>query len=112
MEDSYAVIYYCIRLRGSRPHKPSSFRPAIVVTEMSLGHTFVRPLLTLALLFTLLNAHKPLCIDDTLYDYNARQIAEPPAPSRRCGGLSCRQTGTPAIVSEPPKFVCTSTPTV
>ena len=40
----------------------------------------------------------------------------PPAPSEVEGppasGVSSRQTGTPAIVSRPPKFVCTSTPTV
>ena len=35
-------------------------------------------LFALALLFTLLNAFKPLCIDDTLYHYHAEQIAEHP----------------------------------
>ena len=38
----------------------------------------LKPLLLLALLFTLLNAFKPLCIDDTLYYYHAKQIAEHP----------------------------------
>lgn len=36
------------------------------------------PLFALALLFTLLNAFKPLCIDDTLYHYHAEQIAQHP----------------------------------
>ncbi len=36
-------------------------------------------------------------------------IAPPAGPPL---GVSSRQTGTPAIVSRPPKFVCTSTPTV
>jgi hypothetical protein len=35
-------------------------------------------LLALALLFTALNSIKPLCIDDTLYYYNARQMAAHP----------------------------------
>jgi hypothetical protein len=35
-------------------------------------------LFALALLFTLLNAFKPLCIDDTLYHYHAEQIAQHP----------------------------------
>jgi hypothetical protein len=35
-------------------------------------------LLTLALLFTLLNAFKPLCIDDALYYYHAQQISTRP----------------------------------
>ena len=38
----------------------------------------LKPLLILALLFTLLNAFKPLCIDDTLYYYHANQIAHHP----------------------------------
>lgn len=36
----------------------------------------LKPLLILALLFTVLNAFKPLCIDDTLYYYHAKQIAQ------------------------------------
>jgi hypothetical protein len=43
---------------------------------MSLTQPFLRPLLILALLFTLLNAFKPLCIDDTLYQYHAQQLAD------------------------------------
>ena len=35
-------------------------------------------LIALALLFTLLNAFKPLCIDDTFYHYHAEQIAQHP----------------------------------
>jgi hypothetical protein len=42
---------------------------------MNLSQPFVRSLLLLALLFTLLNAFKPLCIDDTLYRYHAEQVA-------------------------------------
>ncbi len=42
---------------------------------MNLRQPFVRSLLLLALLFTLLNAFKPLCVDDTLYHYNAEQLA-------------------------------------
>src|ERR1700682_5667045 len=42
---------------------------------MNFNQPFVRSLFALALLFTLLNAFKPLCIDDTLYHYNAEQIA-------------------------------------
>ena len=42
---------------------------------MNLRQPFVRSLLLLALLFTLLNAFKPLCIDDTLYHYHAEQVA-------------------------------------
>lgn len=37
-----------------------------------------RPLLALALLYTLLNAPKPLIVDDTAYYYFARQFAEQP----------------------------------
>ena len=37
-----------------------------------------KSLLALAVLFTLLNAFKPLCIDDALYYYRARQVAEHP----------------------------------
>lgn len=42
---------------------------------MNLSQPFVRSLLLLALLLTLLNAFKPLCVDDTLYYFNAKQIA-------------------------------------
>ncbi|MCU1268060.1 MAG: hypothetical protein JWM21_4378 [Acidobacteria bacterium] len=42
---------------------------------MNLRQPFVRSLLLLALLFTLLNAFKPLCIDDALYYYHAEQLA-------------------------------------
>ena len=42
---------------------------------MKLNQPFVRSLFVLALLFTLLNACKPLCIDDTLYQYHAEQLA-------------------------------------
>jgi hypothetical protein len=42
---------------------------------MNLRQPFVISLLLLALLFTLLNAFKPLCVDDTLYYYNAKQLA-------------------------------------
>lgn len=42
---------------------------------MNLGPPFVKSLLLLTLLFTLLNAFKPLCIDDTLYHYHAEQLA-------------------------------------
>lgn len=42
---------------------------------MNLGQPFVKSLLLLALLFTLLNAFKPLCIDDTLYHFHAEQLA-------------------------------------
>lgn len=42
---------------------------------MNLNQPFVRSLLALALLFTLLNAFKPICIDDTLYHYHAEQLA-------------------------------------
>jgi hypothetical protein len=45
---------------------------------MTSGHASLKPLLLLALLFTLLNAFKPLCIDDALYYYHARQISEHP----------------------------------
>ncbi|HEV7397010.1 MAG TPA: hypothetical protein VGN86_10905 [Pyrinomonadaceae bacterium] len=34
--------------------------------------------MVLALLFTLLNAFKPICIDDASYYLNARQLAEHP----------------------------------
>lgn len=39
---------------------------------------YVKPLLALALLLTLLNCAKPLCIDDALYYERARQVAEHP----------------------------------
>ena len=42
---------------------------------MNLSQPVVRSLFFLALLFTLLNAFKPLCIDDTLYYYHAEQAA-------------------------------------
>jgi 4-amino-4-deoxy-L-arabinose transferase-like glycosyltransferase len=45
---------------------------------MTLKIRHLKPLLALALLFTVLNSFKPLCIDDTLYYYNARQIAAHP----------------------------------
>ncbi len=45
---------------------------------MTSGHASLKPLLVLALLFTLLNAFKPLCIDDALYYYHAKQISEHP----------------------------------
>jgi hypothetical protein len=45
---------------------------------MTSGHASLKPLLLLALLFTLLNAFKPLCIDDALYYYHARQISQHP----------------------------------
>ncbi len=45
---------------------------------MTLGHASLKPLLVLALLFTLLNAFKPLCIDDALYYYHAKQISQHP----------------------------------
>jgi hypothetical protein len=38
----------------------------------------LKPLLILALLFTVLNAFKPLCIDDALYYYHAKQISAHP----------------------------------
>jgi hypothetical protein len=38
----------------------------------------LKSLLLLALLFTLLNAFKPLCIDDALYYYHAKQISQHP----------------------------------
>lgn len=38
----------------------------------------LKPLLILALLFTVLNAFKPLCIDDALYYYHAKQISQHP----------------------------------
>ena len=45
---------------------------------MTSGHVSLKPLLLLALLFTLLNAFKPLCIDDALYYYHAQQISQHP----------------------------------
>lgn len=45
---------------------------------MTSGHASLKPLLVLALLFTVLNAFKPLCIDDALYYYHAKQISEHP----------------------------------
>jgi len=45
---------------------------------MTSGHASLKPLLLLALVFTLLNAFKPLCIDDALYYYHARQISQHP----------------------------------
>lgn len=45
---------------------------------MTSGYASLKPLLVLALLFTLLNAFKPLCIDDALYYYHAKQISEHP----------------------------------
>lgn len=45
---------------------------------MTSGHASLKPLLVLALLFTLLNAFKPLCIDDALYYYHANQISQHP----------------------------------
>jgi hypothetical protein len=39
---------------------------------------YLKPLLALALLFTLLDCVKPLCIDDALYYARARQVAEHP----------------------------------
>lgn len=45
---------------------------------MTVNSIPVTRLLALALLFTLLNAFKPLCIDDTLYHYHAEQIAQHP----------------------------------
>jgi hypothetical protein len=45
---------------------------------MTLKIRHLKSLLALALVFTLLNSFKPLCIDDTLYYYNARQVAAHP----------------------------------
>ncbi|MDQ2920905.1 MAG: hypothetical protein M3R52_04725 [Acidobacteriota bacterium] len=45
---------------------------------MTSGYASLKPLLVLALLFTLLNAFKPLCIDDALYYYHAQQISQHP----------------------------------
>jgi hypothetical protein len=45
---------------------------------MSLNLPFPKPLLVLALLFTLLNACKPLCVDDTLYCYHAKHLSRDP----------------------------------
>ncbi|MEO8433360.1 MAG: hypothetical protein ABI596_00565 [Pyrinomonadaceae bacterium] len=45
---------------------------------MAIRFAPVSWLFALALLFTLLNAFKPLCIDDTLYHYHAEQIAQHP----------------------------------
>src|SRR5438132_7791609 len=45
---------------------------------MPFTSAVVSRLFVLALLFTLLNAFKPLCIDDTLYHYHAEQIAQHP----------------------------------
>lgn len=45
---------------------------------MTTGTASLKPLLLLALLFTLLNAFKPLCIDDALYYYHAQQISQHP----------------------------------
>lgn len=42
------------------------------------GLYHLKTLLALALLFTVLNALKPVCIDDALYYYRARQVAEHP----------------------------------
>jgi hypothetical protein len=42
------------------------------------GFHHLKTLLALALLFTILNALKPICIDDALYYYRARQVAEHP----------------------------------
>jgi hypothetical protein len=46
---------------------------------MPLASSVLLRLFALALLFTLLNAFKPLCIDDALYHYHAEQIAHHPA---------------------------------
>jgi hypothetical protein len=45
---------------------------------MTSGHASLKSLLVLAFLFTLLNAFKPICIDDALYYYHARQISTRP----------------------------------
>ena len=45
---------------------------------MTSGYPSLKPLLLLALVFTLLNAFKPLCIDDALYYYHAKQISQHP----------------------------------
>src|SRR5438128_12318951 len=45
---------------------------------MPFTSAVISRLFVLALLFTLLNAFKPLCIDDTLYHYHAEQIARHP----------------------------------
>ena len=45
---------------------------------MTSGQASLKHLLVLALLFTVLNAFKPLCIDDALYYYHAQQISEHP----------------------------------
>jgi len=45
---------------------------------MTSAHASLKHLLVLALLFTVLNAFKPLCIDDALYYYHAKQISEHP----------------------------------
>jgi hypothetical protein len=45
---------------------------------MTWNTRHLKSLLALALLFTVLNSIKPLCIDDTLYYYNARQVAAHP----------------------------------
>ena len=46
--------------------------------QMTSGYASLKPLLLLALLFTLLNAFKPLCIDDALYYYHVEQISRNP----------------------------------
>jgi hypothetical protein len=45
---------------------------------MTSSYTSLKLLLVLAVLFTLLNAFKPLCIDDALYYYHAKQISAQP----------------------------------
>lgn len=48
------------------------------VTRMTVNSIPLTRLLALAILFTSLNAIKPLCIDDTFYHYHAEQIAQHP----------------------------------
>lgn len=45
---------------------------------MTSGHASLKSLLILAFLFTLLNAFKPVCVDDALYYYHAQQISTHP----------------------------------
>ncbi|HVQ40532.1 MAG TPA: hypothetical protein VMS31_23525, partial [Pyrinomonadaceae bacterium] len=45
---------------------------------MTSGQAPLKFLLLLALLFTLLNAFKPVCIDDALYYYHAQQVSRHP----------------------------------
>jgi len=61
-----------------QPPEPSGQQPPPQpLSRFSLQHTWVR-LVLLALAYTLLNAFKPVVIDDTAYIYYARQIAQHP----------------------------------